>query len=198
MAESSPTYTYGIADHSFKSIPNQTIRTDFLLHLKSYYMTFVTPRGQDFILCDIYPTAEIYPVGFSGANLYPHFLFPISPNLMLLLNHIAFRPDVLPGLPMTNNMVALSRIKGSAIIPPRPHYIVNGEINKEDLYTYKVQKIYSEDVVYLNALMLNETRHGFSFRDVSRIGHSVKRYQTNEKTKAHNKNDYSEFLNNIE
>lgn len=99
---------------------------------------------------------------------------------------------------MTNNMVALSRIKGSAIIPPRPHYIVNGEINKEDLYTYKVQKIYSEDVVYLNALMLNETRHGFSFRDVSRIGHSVKRYQTNEKTKAHNKNDYSEFLNNIE
>jgi len=171
-----------------------TIRTDFWTHLSSYYMTFVTSRGQDFIIGDIYPTAEIYPLGFNGANLYPHFIFPISPTLLLLLNHIAFKPETPKGLHMVDQMVSLSRIKGNLIIPPKAHYINNSIPNKEDTYTYKVNKIYSDEVDYVNMLMLNEVRSGFSFKDVNRAISSIQKYQSNEKTKANNKNDYSKLL----
>ena len=103
-----------------------TIRTVFWTHLSSYYMTFVTPRGQDFIIGDVYPTAEIYPLNFDGANLYPHFIFPVSPNLLLVLNHIAFKSKVTMGVPLIDQMVSLSRIKGNLIIPPKANYITNG------------------------------------------------------------------------
>ena len=175
-----------------------TIRTDFWMHLSSYYMTFVTPRGQDFIISDIYPTAEIYPLGINGANLYSHYIFPISPNLLLLLNHIAFKPESASPLPMINHMVHLSKIKENAITPPKAHYKVNGSLNKEDTYTYKLNKIYSSGVEYINMLMLNETRKGFSFNDIDRVKNSIEIYQTNEKTKMFNKNDYSKLLTEID
>ncbi|MDX9692139.1 MAG: DUF4238 domain-containing protein, partial [Acholeplasmataceae bacterium] len=70
-----------------------TIKTDFINHLDSYYMTFVTSRGQDFIISDVYPTAEVFPLGINNANLYPHYIYPLTPSLALILNHIAFKTD---------------------------------------------------------------------------------------------------------
>lgn len=171
-----------------------TIRTDFWTHLSSYYMTFVTPRGQDFILGDVYPTAEIYPLGFHGANLYPHFIFPISPTLLLVLNHIAFKAETPKELPMVAQMVSLSRIKGNLIIPPKANYVTNGKFSKDDTYMYRVNKIYTDEVDYLNMLMLNEVRSGFSYWNLDRVIGSIQKYQSNEKTKANNKNDYSKLL----
>ncbi len=173
------------------------IRTDFRTHLSSYYMTFVTPRGQDFLLCDIYPTAEIYPLGLNGANLYAHFIFPISPNLLLLLNHIAFKPGSNVDLPITNNMVTLSMIKGNSVKPPKAIYIDSRAYNKEDIYTYKINKIYKNEVEYINMLMLNEVNNGFSFTDIHRIKDSIKKYQEDDETRAYNKNDYSSLIRAI-
>lgn len=171
-----------------------TIRQDFVSHLRDYYMTFITPRGQDFLFCDIYPTAEIYPIIPDEANLYPHLIFPICPDLLLLLNHIAFKPEISPKNSDIISMVKNSRIKGNSITPPKPNYKIKGAFDKEDTYTYKINKIYSNDVEYINMLMLNEAKKGFSFRDVNRIKESINRYEIMGKMK---KNDYSKVLVNI-
>ena len=42
-----------------------------------------------------------------------------------------------------------------------------------DTYTYRVRKIYQDDVEYINALFLNEARVGVMFRDEERIADSV-------------------------
>lgn len=168
-----------------------TIRTDFWSHLSGYYMTFVAPRGQDFIIGDVYPTAEIFPIGINGANLYPHLMFPISSSLMLILNHVGFRSDSRNGLPMLDGMVKFSKIKGNAIVAPSAKYKIPGQFLKEDTYTYKINKIYSEDVIYLNSLALNEVRKGFSFVNVDRIVESIQDYQFNSHNSKFNKNDYS-------
>jgi hypothetical protein len=173
-----------------------TIKTDFWSHLSGYYMTFVTPRGQDFVIGDVYPTAEIYPIGINGANLYPHFMFPITPSLMLLLNHVRFRPESRKGLPILDNMVKFSNIKGNAIATPSAKYIIHGQYSKEDTYTYKINKIYSEETIYLNSLALNEVRQGFSYFDFNRIYQTLRDYQLNPNTSKYNKNDYSALLNN--
>ena len=174
-----------------------TIRTDFWSHLSGYYMTFVAPRGQDFIIGDIYPTTEIFPIGINNANLYPHLMFPITPDLMLILNHIGFKPETNKGLLMLDNMVAFSRIKGNAIVPPNAKYKVQGKLSPEDIYTYRINKLYSEDVTYLNLLSLNEVRKGFSYTNIDRVIESIKEYQSNPVTSKYNKNDYSALIENL-
>lgn len=174
-----------------------TIRTDFWTHLSGYYMTFVTPKGQDFLLCDIYPTAEIYPIGFNGANLYAHLIFPISHNLLLLLNHISFKAGSYIDVPMIHKMVTLSQIKGNSINPPKASYAALNAYSKEDIYTYKINKIYSSKVEYINRLMLNEVRNDFSYVNINRIKNSIQNYQTDIKTRVYNKNDSSSLLTQI-
>ncbi|MCK9330085.1 MAG: DUF4238 domain-containing protein [Candidatus Cloacimonetes bacterium] len=174
-----------------------TIKTDFWSHLTGYYMTFVTPRGQDFIIGDVYPTAEIFPIGINGANLYPHFMFPITPHLMLLLNHVGFRPESRKELQMLDSMVKFSKIKENAIKTPSVKYRIIGQYSKEDTFIYKINKIYSEDAIYLNSLALNEVRKGFSYFDFDRIHQTLQDYQLNPHTSKYNKNDYSVLLNNM-
>ena len=47
------------------------ICTDLKSSLRDYYMTFCESRGQEFLLPDIYPTCEIFPIDkVSGVKLY--------------------------------------------------------------------------------------------------------------------------------
>lgn len=168
------------------------IKKNYINHIKGYYMTFVTPRGQDFIIGDVYPTAEIAPID-SATNLYPHFLYPITPRLMLILNHIAFKKELIQS-PVLSPMTAWSKITGNAVITPKPSYRESRKYSKEDTYRYNVNKIYVEDVKYLNALMLNEVKKGFSFVEINKVIDSLNSYQDNPGVSEYNKNNYESLL----
>ncbi len=156
------------------------IKLDFTNNLKGFYMTFVDARGGQFILSDIYPTLEVFPVG--GINIHMHCLLPLSPTRMLLLNHIMFKKEN-QNNPMFREMIELSQIKGDAIVPPNNKYKIYGSMSMDDEYIYKVRKIYASDVCYMNALVLNETRVGVIFRDTDRVLESVSAFNSREYTK---------------
>lgn len=146
------------------------IKTDFLNDLTGMYMTLVDARGGDFVITDIYPTLEIFPVKLN-ANIHLHCLYPLSPTRMLLLNNIMFKKEI--DDPIFNRMVSFSQIGGDMIVPPQNKYVLNGTFLPNDQYTYKVKRIYAKDVQYLTALQLNEAKVGVVFRDPERILDSV-------------------------
>lgn len=156
------------------------IKLDFMNDLTSFYMTFIDARGGEFILSDIYPTLEIFPAGI--ANIHMHYLFPLSPTRILLLNHIMFMKENI-GDPLLDGMVRLSQIKGDAIVPPKNRYKSYGSMSPDDEYIYKVRKIYANDVQYINALILNETMVGVIFKDKNRVVNSVKVFNQRGDTK---------------
>ena len=55
-------------------------------------MTFVDTEDEEFILTDIYPTFEVFPIDVN-INLHMHCLFPLTPTRMLILNNNIFRND---------------------------------------------------------------------------------------------------------
>ena len=114
------------------------IKQDFLNALEGQYMTFVDARGGDFLITDIYPTLEIFPLRLD-ANIHLHFIFPLSNNRLLLLNNTMFRYDVQD--PIMNIMKSFSQIKGDMIIPPKNRYINGIASSDKDEYVYKVRKI---------------------------------------------------------
>lgn len=146
------------------------IKMDFFNDLTGKYMTLVDARGGDFIITDIYPTLEIFPLKVN-ANIHLHCIYPISPTRLLLLNNTMFRKEV--DDPILNKMVSFSQIKGNMIIPPKNRYVLNGVTLPNDEYIYKVNKIYDVDVQYITALQLNEAKVGVVFRDPKRIVDSV-------------------------
>lgn len=168
------------------------IKQDFLNDLEGQYMSFVDARGGDFLITDIYPTLEIFPL-LPDVNIHLHFIFPLSNNRLLLLNNTMFRYDVQD--PIINNMKCFSQIQGDMIIPPKNHYI-NGIINSDDdKYIYKVRKIYSDDVEYINALQLNEAKVGVAFKDGDRVIKSIESYNLRDDRKKEYEN-LAEQLNN--
>ena len=158
------------------------IKQDLENALMGYYMTIVDARGGDFLITDIYPTLEIFPL-FNGCNIHLHCLYPISPTRLLLLNHIMFRPDA-NSAPNIMTMKSISQIKGNLIIPPTNKYIKGPCYHDEnDEYRYKVMKIYSSDVEYINSLLLNEARIGIAFNNAKRIIPSVQTFNQRIDTK---------------
>lgn len=156
------------------------IKQDLKNALKGYYMTLVDARGGDFIITDVYPTLEIYPIS-NGCNIHLHCLYPISPTRLLLLNHIMFRPDENQTFDI---MKERSQIKGNLIIPPGNKYVKGAYIpNENDEYRYKVRKIYSGDVEYINSLILNEARIGIAFNNAEKILPSVRAFNQRTDTK---------------
>lgn len=148
------------------------IKTDFMNDIIGFYMTIIEARGGEFLLTDVYPTLEIFPVR-SGVNLHMHCIYPISNNRVLLLNHIMFKPE-LQGNLLTEPMRRISQIKGDMIMPPKNKYKISRQfLSSEDQYIYKVRKIYAPDIEYINALLLNEARIGVMFTDVDSIQQSV-------------------------
>ena len=165
------------------------IKLDFSNDLKGYYMTLIEARGQEFIISDVYPTLEVFPVS-PTINIHLHAFYPISPTRAILLNNICFKKQSNgESDPLFGPMIALSKIKGDMLREPKPSYTVcYGAFMPEDKFTYRPVKIYENDVVYINMLFLNETRTGFAFREIDKIKSSVKKY--NSENREYNKNNF--------
>ena len=157
------------------------IKQDFINDLMSFYMTIVDARGGEFLMSDVYPTLEIFPIQ-DCVNIHMHYLLPLSPTRLLLLNHIVFKYGD-NGNPVLKAMSYLSQIKGDAIVPPKNNYKVVGSISPDDEYIYRVKKIYQKDVEYINALLLNETKIGIIFRNKERVLSSVSSFNNRGDTK---------------
>lgn len=176
-------------------IVDPIIKQDLENALTGYYMTIVDARGGDFLITDVYPTLEIFPLS-NGCNIHLHCLYPISPTRLLLLNHIMFKPDANPALDIMM-MRNTSQITGNLIIPPTNKYIKGPCYHDEnDEYRYKVRKIYSADVEYINSLLLNEARIGIAFNNAERIIPSVKAFNQRIDTK-HQHYELELNLNNL-
>ena len=90
---------------------------------------------------------------------------------MLILNHIMFKGET--SAPLLNAMTEFSKISGDMIIPPKSKRAMATAFLPSDTYTYRVRKIYQDDIEYINALFLNEARVGIMFRDEERIADSI-------------------------
>jgi hypothetical protein len=161
---------------------DEFLKLDILNELKGYYMTLADARGGDFLISDVYPTLEIFPVSPDGRMKAPmHVLFPVSPSRILILNHILFKKETRSDAPMKTEFESVSRIKGQLVEEPSCSYKRKGAsgtlFSPDDLFTYHVGKVYESDVEYINALFLNEAKTGIAFRDWG----SLFRYRWREK-----------------
>lgn len=171
---------------------SNVIKMDLQNQLSIYYMSFVEARGQEFILSDVYPTTEIFPIDMSTkTKIDLHAFFPISPNRILVLNHVVFRNDRKVDEPMINAMKNFSKIGSTINEIPRVSYVKRGIPSRDDEYTYTVRKIYEDEVSYINILYLNEARDGFIFNDFGRVSKSIQKYNDIDSSKR--KNDFSEI-----
>ncbi len=158
------------ADVESNSVVDPIIKTEFSNDLKGMYMTFVDARGGEFLLTDIYPTLEIFPLQ-PDVNIHMHCFYPLSPTRMLILNNIMFKEEVDDSI--INTMKAFSQISGAMVVPPKSKRIMTSAFLPGDTFTYKVKKIYKADVEYINALFLNEAHVGIMFKDSEGIAESI-------------------------
>ena len=173
------------------------IKSDFSNDLEGYYMTLVEARGQEFIISDVYPTLEIYPVA-PTINIHLHAIYPISPTRAILLNNIFFKKIMVEKQdPMFKPMIDFSQMKGNMLKEPKNYYPMGSLVHTpDDKYFYRPVKIYENDVTYINMLFLNETRMGFAFRNVDKIKASISRY--NATNREYNKNNFDFLENKLE
>lgn len=175
------------------------IKLDFHNDLMGYYMTLLEARGQEFVISDIYPTTEIFPI-LPDTHIHLHTIYPISPTRAILLNHILFKKNLQDTTdPIISPMIKISRIKGQMIKEPRVTYRKSPSMHvEEDIFHYKPVKIYEDDVAYLNMLIFNETQKGFAFKDGNKIKTSLKKYNELEKNYVKNNFEKLEELLNKE
>ena len=159
------------------------IKQEFMNDIQGQYMTFVEARGGDFLISDLYPTLEIFPLQ-NNINIHLHHFYPLSSNRMLVLNHIMFRPEKEDLNYELKTMKSFSKISGNLIEIPKTKYKLPGMIySKDDVFIYNVKKIYKEDVEYINSLFLNEANVGLAFKDSSRIIESIRSFNGLDNTK---------------
>ena len=160
------------------------IKMDFHQLLQGFYMTVVDARGGDFLMTDVYPTLEVFPL-INGTNIHMHFFYPISPNRMIVLNHIMFKKEntMLNSDSLIGPMKKMSQIRGLLLKQPKNKYVSPGFMNMDDKYIYRPQKIYAKDLTYINSLFLNEARIGIMFKDKNRIVDSIKCFDNESNTK---------------
>lgn len=167
------------------------IKQDFLNDYKGYYISFADARGGEFVLSDIFPTSELYPLP-QPFGLHLHYLFPISPTRMLILNHVMFKKESKNILKFAD-MLKVSKIK-EYIPEPKVKYINSQWIHDpKDEFSYNCIKVYSNDVIYINCLNLNEARTGIIFKNKDRIEKSVHNYNLIENIK----NNFTDFESNL-
>lgn len=172
------------ADFEKSTVIDPIIRLDFNMLLQGFYMTIVDARGGQFLMTDVYPTLEVFPL-LNGTNIHMHFFYPISPNRMIVLNHIMFKKEnnALDSSALIGPMKRLSQIRGLLLKQPRNVYVKPGQMSMDDKYIYRPQKIYAKDLTYINSLFLNEARIGIMFKDKERINDSIKTFNEEENTK---------------
>lgn len=171
---------------------SKIIRNDLESHLLGYYMTFIEARGQDFILGDMYPTSEKYLITME-AGIHMHYFYPLTPNLLLVLNSIHYKKEYKNITPF--NFFEFSRTKDQFVIQPKNIRKNEFKISDEDEYIYKVQKIYEDDVKYVNHLIINEASNSIAFANSDRIYNTIDSYENLDI--ANIKNDYSKLLEAI-
>ena len=160
------------------------IKMDFLNDIKGYYMTFLDARGGEFLIGDVYPTLEVFPLK-ENVNIHLHCIYPLSSTRLLLLNHVMFKDEI--NDEVFKAMKSISKINGELISPPKNKYVKIGNYDPNDLFIYKVNKIYEDDIKYINALQLNESRIGIIFKNADRVKSSISYYNSITNTK----NDFS-------
>lgn len=163
------------------------IKQDFLNDYSGYYISFADARGGEFILSDIYPTSELYPIP-QPFGVHLHYLFPLSPTRMLILNHIMFKQESKNILEFAG-MLKTSNIKEYIPEPRVKHKISKYNYNPNDEFSYSCIKIYARDVSYINSLILNEARIGIIFKNKDRVEESVHNYNLIENIK----NNFTDF-----
>lgn len=165
------------------------IKQDFLNDYEGYYISFADARGGEFLLSDIYPTSELYPFP-QPFGVHLHYLFPLSPTRILILNHIMFKKEYKNTSEFVE-MLKVSKIK-DYIPEPKVKYKVSQLIHDpKDEFSYNCIKVYSSDVAYLNCLILNEARTGIVFKNKGKIEESVNKYNSLSNTN----NNLREFEN---
>jgi len=154
-------------------------------------MTLVEVRGNEFIISDVYPTLEIFPV-ITTINICMHAIYPIMPTRAIVLNHIIFRKNMDKNNPLYGPMISISKLKGNILKEPKNEY-PQGPLahTPDDEFCYIPVKIYQNDIAYINMLFLNEARVGFAFRNKNKVIDSIKKY--NSENRQYNKNNF-DFL----
>ena len=158
------------------------IKEDFLALLKHYFMTFVDTRDLEFIIGDVYPTTEAFPIENNEGHFHMHYIFPISEKRCILLNHVLF----LKG--NENNPHALkylyrSNIKGNILGEPVTTYFNGFNFDKtifdcKDIFKYEIKEVNDNIVIYINLLMLNECKDGFIFKNKEKVISSIEVYNS--------------------
>lgn len=148
------------------------IKKDFLNDYEGYYISFADARGGEFLLSDIYPTSELFPFP-QPFGVHLHYLFPLSPTRILILNHIIFKKEY-KNISEFVEMLKVSKIKDYIPEPKVKHKVSKLIHDSKDEFCYNCIKVYSNDVVYINCLTLNEARTGIIFKNKDRIEESVR------------------------
>ena len=165
------------------------IKRELLNDIEGYYMSFLDARGGEFVVTDVCPVLENY-----DSNIYMHMLIPLSPERMLLLNHIAFRKDF-SDKEITKKFNNRSKITGDLIKPPKAIRKRNYSQSINDEYVFTINKCYEKDLIYINSLILNEAIDGVVYKYSDKIINSI--YEFNNRTDTKHKLDklYNTLIN---
>ena len=144
------------------------IKTELLEDYDNYYMSFIETDDEHFLITDVNPTNEVFPLNPYCAM---HYLFPLSPKRMLLLSRVEFSKQGDNGL----NLLFKQYSKINPLL-----YETSGRTNdsskENNAYEYEVKKCKKEDVIYINCLLLNEVRKEMAFLDSRSIKDSLQIY----------------------
>ena len=123
---------------------SQTSKNEFLAEERNYFMAFVKPTEQEFILTDVYPTTEISRN--APSPLHSHQFFPIASNLLIVFNFQFYRKRTIsPSTPVAFILKDFdtSKLRGNILTEPVLSY--NGKkyyiFSEDDEFYYKVQRI---------------------------------------------------------
>ena len=180
--------------YSSKDI-DSVIKHEFELDFKNYYLSIVDTAELCFLISDVYPTLEMFPID-AGYGDYMHAIYPISSTRALVMSHACFSDPFAFFNPVLRRCMFASRLKGNAFSTSQIETVRHNETNPEDTFIYKVSAISEEETTYINCLILNETRKGIGFSDPSKIISSLIAYQ-NEKNLKNDFRDLQIAINSI-
>ena len=92
------------------NIVDDIVKQEFINDIEGYYMTILETRGQDFIIPNTYPVSEVFHLT-ENIDIHMHYIFPISPNRAILLNHIMFKKELENKDKSLTAMINISKIK---------------------------------------------------------------------------------------
>lgn len=180
---------------------SQTSKDEFLAEERNYFMTFVKPTEQEFILTDVYPTTEISRNAPFPLHLYQ--FFPIASNLLIVFNFQFYRKRTIslsaPGAFILKDFDT-SKLSRNILTEPVPSY--NGKkyyiFSEDNEFYYKAQRISKSETPYINCLFLNEAKIGIAFNIPKNVLFSLNEYESYSDDDPTKKSTYKKFIKEIE